>query len=135
MKLYYLGFSGLFSASLLFSSTVIGADLCENLHGKRIAVDANGYEGTTWGVSLKKEQDGSFSFDDVMQMAGESADKVMGRCKDRHIVFTRKREGSFEQVYDGWIFEKGGYKMAGTFSHNGLRQWGWCGSILHPLPR
>ena len=138
MKVNICVFSSVVVGCLFFSASAIAKDPCENLSGMRLEINGNGYEGTTNpynGLSLQKGQDGSYVFHTSIKMQGEQSDEVEGKCKDRHIVFTRKRTGVFEQIYDGWIFEKGGNKMAGTLSDSGSTRWGWYGSILLLLPR
>jgi hypothetical protein len=86
------------------------------------------------------QQDGSLSFKAKIQFPDEQWDEIIGTVKDRHIVFTRTRPGSFVQKFDGWIFEKP-YpntnslpRMAGTFSHNGVNAYGWYGWLQTPEP-
>jgi hypothetical protein len=70
-------------------------------------------------------------------MTNEATDPIEGTCLNRHIEFKRVRSGQFEQIYEGWIFERGGDlpRMAGVFSHNGQKAWGWCGKTGLPQPR
>ena len=109
------------------STQAMAADLCTNLQDKMLNVNGNGWSnGLAEMISLQGPQNGTYSFQTTIQFPGQPKDQVTGTCKDRHIVFTRTRPGSFVQQYDGWIFEKDPTGMAGVFNHNGSpKQYGW----------
>ena len=119
----------------------VTTDLCASLEGRTLIITANGYKGsTTTPFSLSEGTDGSYTFKTTIQFENEKkGDELTGTCKNRHIIFKRIREGkgSFVQDYDGWVFEKGGYLrgMAGTFTHNGVKKWSWCGQIAVAGPK
>jgi hypothetical protein len=96
---------------------------------------SNGYSvsGEVWGW---KSPDGTYTFQGFLNDYGATTnDSVNGTCKDRHIAFTRKRWGSWTQKYDGWFWELGAdYKMAGTFAHNDVDKYSWCGYIGPVIP-
>jgi len=96
---------------------------------------ANGYSvsGEVWGSKLP---DGTYTFQGFANDYGATTyDGVYGTCKDRYIVFTRYRWGSFVQNYKGWFWELGAaYKMAGTFTHNNVDKYSWCGDIGPVIP-
>ncbi len=131
MKTYTYRLLNLMFGVMFMSSPAIATDLCEHLEGMRLSINANGYVGITSRdirISLEKAADNSYIFETELQMINDQPEKITGECKDRHIIFTRKQE-NLEQVFDGWIFEKDGYKMAGIFSHNGPKRWGWYGNL------
>jgi len=125
------------------STQAIAEDLCALLQSKALKINGNGYAGGAIaqynGLSLTKKPDGTYTFESAINFPATdtTVDKIVGTCKDRHIVFTRTRPGAFVQIYDGWIFEAGGplREMARVFSHNGPTQWGWYGQILLVSPK
>jgi hypothetical protein len=136
----------LFTSALLFGAMIsmpaVAEDLCSSLEGRALKITANGYEGIVApfspGLQLSKAADGTYSFESAIQFEGEKLDKFTGKCKNRHVTFKRIREGGFVQDYDGWIFEKGGSAirgMAGTFMHNGVEKWAWCGQTAIAAPK
>jgi hypothetical protein len=133
-------FLGVVVMLVLFSSVqTMAADLCSELDGKSVAIVANGASGTiVYLTKFGKQQDGTYTFETTVQFENEPVDKLVGTCKDRHIVFTRTREGGFVQKYDGWIFEglhENRRKMAGVFSHDGATKWGWYGWLGPKAPK
>jgi len=132
----------IFSLLLIVVTSIpaVAEDLCASLDGRALTVNGNGYKGIAApfspGLSLSKEADGTYTFVTGIQFENEELDKLTGTCKDRHIIFKRTREGVFVQDYDGWIFERGGdlRGMAGTFAHNGVRKWSWCGQVVVAIP-
>ncbi|MEF3073853.1 hypothetical protein V2P20_02325 [Methylobacter sp. Wu1] len=137
----------LFTFALLLSAAIptsaLAEDVCGFLDHKGLRITANGHEGdaayVSPGLSLSKAADGTYTFQSVIFFKGEKGDKIIGKCKDRHITFKRIREGGFEQDYDGWLFEGGSAEtlrgMAGTFAHNGVEQWSWYGQTIPTIPK
>ena len=128
--------------SVVVSTPAVAEDLCASLNGRALNITANGYKGIVEpyspGLQLSRAADGTYTFESGIQFEGEKLDKLTGTCKDRHITFKRVREGSFVQDYDGWIFEKDGSAvrgMAGTFAHNGVEKWSWCGQTTITGPK
>ncbi|MFL6200729.1 MAG: hypothetical protein ACJ76J_16265 [Thermoanaerobaculia bacterium] len=113
-------------ALLCCSTQAMAADPCASLQGKALGIDGNGFIGVIGpnGINLVN-QNNTFTFQTTANFINEPADPVTGQCKDRHIKFTRTRQGVFTQIYDGFIFEKEPSKSAGTFSHNGTVSAGW----------
>ena len=128
-------------AALVPATSMAATDPCEGLTKYWLTFNGNGYTGSIGlqdnGISTKVDGAGLYQFETTMRAAGEPADKVVGTCKNRHLVFTRTRAGQFTQVYDGWIFEKGGdlREVAGTFSHNGVSQYGFSAAFQLKVPR
>jgi len=131
----------IFAVAMLMISTSAG-DPAADLKNSVLNIVGNGYgPGTTpiySAVGGTLQPDGTLSFKTTIRSPGEPADEIVGTVKGRHIVFTRTRPGSFVQKYDGWFFEKP-YKlfreMAGTFSHNGVNEYGWYGWLTIPSPK
>lgn len=131
---------------LIFASvmlvTLASATPAGDLSKGVLYIVGNGYgPGSTnnyYPIGGTIQADGTLSFSTYIYFPGEQGDQIVGTVKGRHITFTRTRSGVFVQKYDGWVFEKPYQKMdemAGTFSHNGVNQYGWYGWIGYPLPR
>jgi hypothetical protein len=117
-------------------------DLCASLQDRSLTINANGYKGVvapyTPGLQLSKGADGTYTFESGIQFEGEKIDKLSGTCKGRYVTLKRVRDGAFVQDYKGWIFEKNGSAirgMGGTFAHNGVESYGWCGETRIPGPK
>ena len=122
--------------------TLAYADPAKDLQSSVLVIVANG-----WGpghtpiydrIGGTLQSDGTLSFTTRIQFPGEQWDDIAGTVKDRHIVFTRTRSGSFVQTYNGWFFQKSYQKfgeMAGTFSDDGVNQYGWYGWLESPAPK
>jgi hypothetical protein len=123
-------------ALLCCSARAMAVDPCLGLQGKSLTLDANGFHATVGpnGIDLVN-QNNTLTFKTTANFTNEPVDPVQGQCKDRHITFTRTRQGSFVQAYDGWIFEKEGEQMAGTYSNNGqAASRGWYAK-MSPVPQ
>ena len=98
---------------------------CAQLGNRTLNINANGYEGTLKISALTPISPG-YKFTARLTMQGEPTDQIVdARCRNGNVLFTRRRAGAWTQKYSGWIFGRGTYAMAGTFSHNGSSQYGW----------
>ena len=98
---------------------------CAQLGNRTLYINANGYEGTLKISGLIPISPG-YKFTARLTIQGEPTDEIVdGRCRNRNVLFTRRRAGAWTQKYDGWILQQGTYGIAGTFSHNGSLQYGW----------
>lgn len=123
-------------------SDVLAAN-CGDLEQNNVTLTANGAEGTLEVLFDKKPK--SNSFNGTLTILGEPTDSVKGTCVGRHLVFTRVRNGTFQQTYDGWMIstpmtQKDG-DVAGSFSHKKLpkskfdlgrssEKFPWCGQFM-----
>jgi hypothetical protein len=128
-------------ASIMLA-TLASATPAEDISKGVLYIVANGYgiasTNKYYPIGGTIQADGSLSFSTNIFFPGEPGDQIVGTVQGRHITFTRTRAGAFVQKYDGWVFEKPYLKldeMAGTFSHNGVNQYGWYGWVGYPLPR
>ncbi|MCW5200495.1 hypothetical protein VU07_01575 [Desulfobulbus sp. F4] len=71
---YFFGLSGVCAVSMFFAATAIGAD-CQSLNGKKLSIDANGYQGSM-SISLI-----SGSFNTTIKFNGFPVDNVVGTCQ------------------------------------------------------
>jgi hypothetical protein len=75
------------------------------------------------------------TFKATIFVEAEQGDKIKGSFVfgTRKFKFNRTRPGDFVQEYTGWLFEKDhpDVDMAGTFSHNGVNEYGWYGGLRH----
>lgn len=111
--------------SCVTPATAQGSNSCAQLGNRTLYINANGYEGSLKISGLIPISPG-YKFTARLTMQGEPTDEIVdGRCRNRNITFTRRRAGAWTQRYNGWIFERGAYGMAGSFSHNGSLQYGW----------
>ncbi|MEO0970301.1 MAG: hypothetical protein AAFX80_18725 [Cyanobacteria bacterium J06639_18] len=107
------------------AATAQHSNNCAQLGNRTLYINANGYEGSLKISGLIPSSPG-YKFTAKLTMQGEPTDEIVnGRCRNRNVTFTRKRVGAWTQNYNGWIFKRGAYSMAGTFSHNGSVQYGW----------
>jgi hypothetical protein len=116
-------------AGLAPAVSAAAGDPCENLLSSYLELHANGYIinniGIDEGFAYTVDSIGTYKLS-----AAVNSDTFVGTCKDRHILFTRTRPGVFVQQYEGWIFEAGGSdEMAGVFSYNGVKKYGWYASM------
>jgi len=121
---------------LCASTQAMAADRCTALNSKKLTVNGNGFaNGLTGAISLQGPTNGTYSFQTWIQFPNAPVDAVTGTCKDRHIVFTRTRPGSFVQEYDGWLFEWNDKLMAGVFDNqsSSSKRYGWYGELT-PVP-
>lgn len=115
---------------LFCSRPSIAADLCAGLTGNRLSIVANGLVGETQPAGMSVSlSNGTYSFTTKIHFEGEplTAQQISGTCKDRHIVFTRANAnpGGTAQEYDAWFFEKQPQSMAGLFSKDNQKKFGW----------
>ncbi|MDJ0796540.1 MAG: hypothetical protein QNJ51_06840 [Calothrix sp. MO_167.B12] len=97
---------------------------CAQLGNRTLYINGNGAEGTL-KISVLTPISPGYKFTARLTMRGETTDQIVdGRCRNRNVTFTRRRSG-WTQRYNGWVFERGAYSIAGTFSHNGSLQYGW----------
>lgn len=120
-----IGFAALMLASVssftAMSTQSVVAQSADNIAGKWF-MNANGYQ-----FSLIINQEGS-DITGSMQPTNndEPTTNIRGTVSGRKITFQRNAvDGSWRQQYTGWLFEKNRQGAAGTFSHNGMPEYGW----------
>lgn len=134
-----------------------GVDLCDDIKYRALEVVGNGYKGKIHQYMNAPPIHGGFTFKTSAEFEGEPKDTIEGTCANNHLVFIRKRPGAFTQKYTGWLFRKKTesivyepnpmqsgkcYKtnqirreVAGEFSHNGVKTYGWYGRFGAKPPK
>jgi hypothetical protein len=92
--------------ALLWGATqAMAADLCTSLQGHSLGITGNGYHGGIGPNGITPvHQNGTLAFQTTAQCQNEPTDLANGTWKDRHLTFTRTRQGNCVQTSDGWIF-------------------------------
>ena len=132
-------------------------DLCSDIRSRSIEIVGNGYKGIIHQYMRTSPIEGGYKFKTIAEFEGEPEDTIEGKCTNNYLVLIRKRPGVFTQKYRGWLFRKktkrvlyqpnpmqrgkcykteGFYReVAGEFSHNGKKRYGWYGTFGPVPPR
>jgi hypothetical protein len=115
-------------------------DLCQELEGKSISVEANGFRGVIGarGIALEPTGAGSFRFETFMvfsnrQPFGKAEEIIDGTCHGTTLKFTRPLLDSTSQEYTGVMSKTGGAVIIdGHFwgeSEGKKKRFNWSGRV------
>jgi TIR domain len=128
---------------LSLTTTRTVTDLCKELQGRSIDLDANNYRGIVGsdGIKLMETRHGMFTFEADVVFSGEDIkrefggilrDPIMGRCENNLITLDRKLKDASIQRYTGQISkaDTGRTEISGHFE-DGQRDLKWSGWIVN----